>query len=228
MFFHLRPDTAVLSDLNGELIELYTVVRDNVNELITCLEGHQSLHGKVHYYAVRSSIPSTRVGRAARTLYLNRTCWNGLYRVNLKGEFNVPIGTKTSVAFGDDTLINASRALATADILCSDFEATIGKAGSGDYIFVDPPYTVQHNLNGFLKYNEHIFSWADQVRLRDAVAAAIERGAAIAVTNADHESVRQLYADVCDYSQLGRASVLSGVASRRGKTTEALFYANLK
>jgi len=191
------------------------------------MRNHHDAHGSDYYYGVRSSIPEDRVARAARTMYLNRTCWNGLYRVNLKGVFNVPIGTKSSVVFEHDDFHGISTQLLAADIRCCDFEETISEAQIGDFLFVDPPYTVRHNMNGFIKYNENLFSWNDQIRLRHAVAAAIERGAAIVVTNADHDSVRELYEDICDYRSVVRASVLASETARRGKTTEALFSANI-
>lgn len=227
VFFALSPSRALLSDINGELIALYQIVRDQPVRLKRILDLHQALHCSEHYYAVRSDVPTTAVERAARMLYLNRTCWNGLYRVNQKGEFNVPIGTKTSVTSATEDFAKASKALATADIRNSDFQQTIEEAKSGDFLFVDPPYTVKHNMNGFIKYNENIFSWADQIRLRDAVRAAVKRGAAVMITNADHECVRELYERDFSYSSLSRSSVLSGQASGRGATTEALFSANI-
>lgn len=147
--------------------------------------------------------------------------------MNLKGEFNVPIGTKDTVLFAEEDFGKASQALASADIACRDFEQTIDLAKKGDFLFIDPPYTVQHNFNGFVKYNEKIFSWADQIRLRDSVKRATSRGAAVVITNADHETVRDLYFGICEYRPLSRASVLAGRSDRRGPTTEALFFANL-
>lgn len=227
VFFHLQPKSSILSDINGDLIELYTVIRDDPIRIQRLLEIHHALHSRDYYYDVRSHLPNTPVERAARTLYLNRTCWNGLYRVNLKGEFNVPIGTKNNVVFDGEDFAEFSRKLKGAEIIIADFDETISRSGDGDFIFIDPPYTVKHNVNGFIKYNERIFSWADQVRLRDAVAAAAGRGAAVVVTNADHESVRSLYANVCSYRKLSRASVLAGDSARRGPTSEAMFLVNL-
>jgi DNA adenine methylase len=227
VFFALSPARALLSDINSELIALYQIVRDEPERLKRILDLHQALHGPEHYYAVRAEVPDTAVERAARMLYLNRTCWNGLYRVNRKGEFNVPIGTKTAVTSADEDFKKISAALSRADIRNSDFQSTIEEASIGDFLFVDPPYTVKHNMNGFVKYNENIFSWADQVRLRDSVKAAAKRGAAVMITNADHECVRELYEQDFAYSSLARSSVLSGLSSGRGATTEALFSANV-
>lgn len=223
LFFHLAPPRALLSDLNKELIGLYQVLKDHPGKLWAIMQRHHHAHSKEYYYKIRTSTPDDPLEAAGRFLYLNRTCWNGLYRVNLKGTFNVPIGTKNTVVFDSDDFDAVSERLANTEIRCSDFEDVIAECGNGDFIFVDPPYTVQHNFNNFLKYNEKIFSWDDQLRLRAAVERAAHRGAFIAITNADHETVRQLYADFGTYTQLGRQSVLAGDATKRGITTEALF-----
>jgi DNA adenine methylase len=227
VFFHLQPRRAILADVNAELIELYRVIRDEPSKLQQLMEAHQALHSRDHYYAVRSKIPNHPHDRAARTFYLNRTCWNGLYRVNLKGDFNVPIGTKTTVVFDGEDFGEFSRTLSRANLRCADFEETIAEAREGDFLFVDPPYTAKHNFNGFIKYNEQIFTWADQLRLRNAIESAIRRNVATVVTNADHSSIRSLYAGVCQYRRLTRPSVLAGKADRRGRTSEAMFTANL-
>lgn len=227
IFFHLRPEQAILSDINSELIQLYCVIRDHPDELMALMRTHHDSHSQDYYYEVRATIPEAAIEKAARTMYLNRTCWNGLYRVNLKGVFNVPKGTKSTVVFDHDDFTGISERLRVAEIRCCDFEETVSEAQLGDFLFVDPPYTVRHNMNGFIKYNENLFSWDDQIRLRDAVACAIERGAAVVVTNADHESVHELYENICDHRSVARASVLASETARRGKTTEALFSANI-
>lgn len=227
VFFHLAPAQAILSDVNAELIELYTVLRSAPAELMDAMQRHHKAHDAEHYYMTRSDAPTDAVGRAARTLYLNRTCWNGLYRVNLRGEFNVPIGTKSTVVFDKEDFSLVSQRLSQAEIRCCDFQATVDETFEGDFLFIDPPYTVKHNMNGFIKYNETLFGWNDQIRLRDAVAGAVGRGAAVVVTNADHSSVRDLYEGVCDYRAVSRSSVLASDPARRASTTEALFSANI-
>lgn len=228
IFFAMRTERAILSDINDQLINSYVQLKSNVGKIIEGLTRHQNLHCKKHYYEVRESIPNDEIEAAIRFIYLNRTCWNGLYRVNKFGKFNVPVGTKSAVSFEDGALEAVSAALAAVEIKCSDFEDTIDRTEEGDFLFVDPPYTANHNLNGFLKYNENIFSWADQQRLQASVARAIQRGVQVAVTNADHESVRELYKGVATYRQVWRASVLAGKASTRGRTSEALFIANFE
>ncbi|WP_261503540.1 DNA adenine methylase, partial [Burkholderia multivorans] len=158
----------------------------------------------------------------ARFIYLNRTCWNGLYRVNKNGQFNVPIGTKSNVLLDTDDWPTVSAALRQAKLLVSDFEPIIDQAKRNDIVFADPPYTVKHNNNGFVKYNENIFAWQDQIRLRDALLRAKKRGAHIFCTNADHISIREIYEDHFTVTSVARGSVISGKADSRGKTSELL------
>ena len=160
--------------------------------------------------------------RAARLLYLNRTCWNGLFRVNKRGQFNVPIGTKKNVLLETDDFEYVHKLLRNAILECSDFEPIIDSARKGDLVFVDPPYTVKHNHNGFTKYNEKLFSWQDQVRLRDCLIRAKERGALIVATNANNRSVRKLYLQGFKVRSVQRSSVIAADSRRRGKSTELL------
>lgn len=221
-FFAVRPRAAVLSDINGELINLYRVVRDYPAELEAKLDAHQRAHSKQYYYHVRENKPNDEVSAAAWMLYLNRTCWNGLYRLNLAGKFNVPIGTKSSVLLPSDNFQALSEVLHHAELNVSDFEATIDTAGAGDLLFVDPPYTVKHNMNGFVKYNETIFKWSDQIRLRDSLVRASHRGASIIVTNADHKSIHELYAGFGEHVVVERRSVISGKNAGRSSVTELM------
>lgn len=220
VFFHLQPDSALLSDSNKELIETYQVLKTRWRKVVEMLEGHQQAHCKEYYYQVREVVPSSKIERAARFIYLNRTCWNGLYRVNLQGKFNVPIGTKTTVLFPDDDFQSISKCLQSAEVTSCDFEESIDKAGQGDFLFVDPPYTVKHNYNGFVKYNEKIFSWADQERLCHALNRARKRGASIVVTNANHESISELYRKGFDQYEVDRASYISGKPQFRDRYEE--------
>jgi DNA adenine methylase len=227
LFFFLMPKMAHLSDINNGLIELYEIIKDQPEDLAKLIMVHHKNHSKDYYYKVRKIVPDCRLERAARLLYLNRTCWNGLYRVNYKGQFNVPIGTKTSVVLATDDFSSISEALKTTKLVCSDFEKTIDLTMEGDFLFVDPPYTVQHNNNKFIKYNEKLFSWDDQERLRNALLRAKDRKVQIIVTNADHPSIKNLYKKVGQYHQLSRQSVLAGNSDKRGSTTEAMFVANI-
>lgn len=223
VFFHLRPAAAILSDVNSRLIATYRAIRDEWQLVQSSLGDFQAQHSKEFYYAERKRQYEASHLRAAQFLYLNRTCFNGLYRENLKGEFNVPIGTKTQVILPDDDFERASRLLAAAELKVSDFEAVVAEADDGDLVFVDPPYTTAHNCNGFLKYNQTIFTWDDQKRLKSAISGAKARGARVVLTNADHESIRNLYEGLGTPQVVSRRSVIAGSASSRRVTTEALF-----
>lgn len=222
MYFALRPEKAILSDLNDDLINCYRAVCNAPLAITELLALYHAGHSEEYYYKVRANKPEDPILRAAWFLYLNRTCWNGLYRVNRKNEFNVPIGTKTAVVLDSDDFAASSRILCGAELENRDFEETLALAGAGDFVFVDPPYTVKHNLNGFVKYNDKIFSWADQVRLRDAVIEAATRGASVLVTNANHASVREIYEGVGRMEVVRRASVLAASAKHRVQTDELI------
>lgn len=222
VFFKLRPNIAVLSDANPRLIECYEQIRDNPTGIRNLLDLHQKAHSTDYYYRVRAEQYSAALERAAQFLYLNRTCWNGLYRVNKRGEFNVPVGTKSSVLLSTDDFEAISQLLKKAILKCSDFEPIIDGARPGDLIYIDPPYTVQHNFNGFVKYNEKIFGWTDQIRLRDAVASAARKGVRAVVSNAAHESVIRLYENVGEIFPVKRSSVLAANGAKRGVVDEIM------
>lgn len=223
LFFSMKPRGAILADINQDLINFYKVLCEDHTSLIQHLRAHQANHNKDYYYKVRSKTFHSNAENAAKFLYLNRTCWNGLYRVNGKGEFNVPIGTKSTIISDSDNFSLLANILSSSNILCSDFAETIGQASSNDFIFVDPPYTVAHNQNNFIKYNRDLFSWSDQIRLFDSLHKALHRGAHVMITNADHPEVIKLFSKLGRYVQLTRHSVLSGKSSGRKITTEALF-----
>ncbi len=221
MFFHLQPVEAVLADANSELIGTYQSLKNDWSKVVGRLGEHHRKHSKEYYYQVRASKPWSEHGKAAKFIYLNRTCWNGLYRVNLKGEFNVPIGTKKNVIIDSDRFDLVSNLLQNVHLLSGDFEDVVNMAGQGDFVFVDPPYTVKHNTNGFIKYNEKLFSWEDQERLKACIDKAVARGAKVLVTNADHESIRDLYHGY-QQVQMDRLNVLSGKAEYRGRYNELI------
>jgi DNA adenine methylase len=222
IFFGSSPPQAFLSDCNAELIDVYKALKEDHLGVVSALSKHAENHRKEYYYNQRSSRPDKLVDRAARTIYLNRTCFNALYRVNLKGVFNVPIGTKSSVFRPDDDFEAVSSLLKRADLACCDFENTIDESVSGDLLFVDPPYTVRHNLNGFVKYNEKIFTFEDQIRLSKSLTRACQRGVDVIVSNADHSSIRNLYITFGAIETIQRSSTLAGIGGVRGETTEVL------
>ncbi len=226
IFFALRPKAGQISDSNPELINVYKAIKKEPDTVFKLLHRHSRNHCTDHYYKVRATVPTNDAAKAARTLYLNRTCWNGLYRVNKRGEFNVPRGTKTNIIFPNEDFEIIAKALGRIAIKCCDFEEAISSARTNDFLFVDPPYTVRHNNNGFIKYNESIFTWADQLRLRNAIHLAWKRGVKVLITNANHRPLRDMYREMGVLHTLPRASIISGSAHGRRKTSELAVQVN--
>lgn len=222
VFFFLLPHRATLTDSNKELIETYRAVREAPRRIHAHLKVYQAKHCREFYYTMRETIPDDPIERAGRFIYLNRTCFNGLYRVNRQGIFNVPIGGKTLVEFPEGYLEGVGEALRHTLLRVSDFENVIDNAKSGDFLYIDPPYTVKHNTNNFIKYNASLFSWDDQVRLATAIRRAGERGVLIMLSNANHNSISTLYQHFGRHHHLNRSSVLASNSDHRGATTELL------
>jgi DNA adenine methylase len=209
VFFHLRPALATIGDTNKELISAYCGVRDDPDGVEETLLRHESRHSKTYYYQVRNYSP--------------RTCFNGIYRVNSHGRFNVPKGTKDVVTFDEDNFEDVALLLRRAKIRMADFEELIDGAQRHDLIFADPPYTVHHNSNAFIRYNEKLFSWDDQVRLANALARARDRGARIVVTNASHTTIKRLYVDRGFHLQsVSRYSPISATPEHRERFEELI------
>ena len=231
VYFHLRPPKALLGDINAELVNTYRVVRDNWRSLERSLRHHQRRHlenADSHYYTVRGRVPSESYRQASRLIYLNRACFNGIYRVNSQGVFNVPRGTKTKIVAETDDFKTIADVLRGAELVAGDFESLVDRAKGGDLVFCDPPYTVRHNYNGFRKYNEVLFSWNDQERLAAALRRAADRGVKIICTNANHYSVRDLYrSSQFELLAVSRYSRISAENSSRRYFEELIVRANL-
>lgn len=221
VFFRIQPKAALLSDKISHLIQTYEGIKHNWEEVWSLLEAHQREHSKEYYYSIRGQSPEDSVSRAAWFIYLNRTCFNGIYRVNQQGVFNVPVGTKTKVLLPTDNFAGWAAALSAAELTCVDFESAIAEAGKDDFVFADPPYTVHHNNNGFIKYNEVLFSWNDQLRLAESIRAAHRRGSRILVTNANNVALQELYKGFRIRS-VSRYSSIAAAATGRNKYEELL------
>jgi len=184
-----RMDRAILSDRNEELVIAYQVVKDRVDDLIEALRAHEIGHKDDRYYLrVRAQEPTDALAIAARFIYLNKTCFNGLYRVNKSGKFNVPKGRhKKPDICNPERLRKASAALAKATIRLGDFEKVV-RPGPEDFIYCDPPYD-----DCFTGYQAGGFTSEDQERLRNAVDSWAETGAEIMVSNSDTPLIRRLY-----------------------------------
>ncbi|MGX1586482.1 DNA adenine methylase [Brevundimonas diminuta] len=223
LFLALRPERASLSDFSEEVVGVWKAVRDHVDYLSEYLRPLKP--DKTIFYDIRGSRSLDYPARAAEFLYLNKTCWNGLYRVNSRGEFNVPYGAPQSdFIFDEANLKLCSDILKRPGITLTrcDFAQTLRSPRSGDLVFLDPPYVTKHNLNGFRDYNERLFSWADQERLAAMARRLVDRGVHVIVSNADHADVIALYDDF-RLVQLERPSTLASNAAKRGRVTEAMF-----
>lgn len=196
LFFNLRPHDAILSDLNSELMNCYRVIRDKPEELVRLL-GSMSIT-KESFYAIRMQNPFSLsdVERAARLIYLNKTCYNGLYRVNRKGQFNTPFGRYGLVKLCNPTQIYAaSMALQGVMLLEFDFEPLLlSYAHSGDFVYLDPPYPPVGRWSDFKRYTKEFFIEKDHVRLAKVVEELDNRGCKFILSNAMHPLILKLYA----------------------------------
>lgn len=215
--------TAFLTDINPELINVYCCVRDRVEDLIQLLQEHQKKHNPNHYYQVRSLGEGSEIERAARLIYLNKTCFNGLYRENSKGEFNVPMGRYKNPKICDlDSLRLASKALQFTKLEVSRFEAVLNYAKtSQDLVYFDPPYYPLSLTSNFTAYNRYFFSQDDQVRLRDTFVTLARRGVNVMLSNSDCSLIRELYKDFSVHT-ISASRAINSNAQKRGKITEVL------
>ncbi len=220
IFFHLLPNNSFLNDANQELIETYDSIKNDVENVIGILETFKNT--KEDYYRIRSSKPNVQVEKAARFVYLNQTSFNGIYRVNLQGEYNVPYGYRKKNFLEVDTLRTASRSLADTVLNYGDFRQCLDNVKKGDLVFIDPPYTVAHNNNGFIKYNQKIFSLEDQYRLSHFVGEIKEIGAYYILTNAAHNKIREIFNNGDNQHLLTRPSTVGGKNAIRGIFSEML------
>tara|TARA_B100000470_G_C19787292_1_gene390486 strand:+ start:356 stop:1186 length:831 start_codon:yes stop_codon:yes gene_type:complete len=211
-----------LSDLNREIVDAFCAVRDDVEEVIRLLTKHQKLHSKDYFYQVRALVPDnlSTFERAARTIYLNKTCFNGLYRVNKKGEFNVPMGSyKKPSILQVETLKTASRALARADLAVGHYSGLVDKAQAGDFIYLDPPYHPLSKTAMFTNYVAEAFDEKDQMELSQVATTLSEKGCLFMESNSNTDFVKDLYKDFKIQEVLARRSI-NREKSKRGVITE--------
>jgi DNA adenine methylase len=224
LFFAVAPRRAVLSDNNAELIHCYTQVRDDVYRVLDALSRH--VYDTGHYQSVRALDPMrlTAAQRAARFVYLNKTCFNGLWRVNRAGRFNVPIGRYRNPRFHDPaTLIAASEALRGVDILHAPFEDALAKAAPGDFVYLDPPYDPVSETSSFASYTADGFTWDDQKRLARCCIALNRRGVRFLLSNSTTNRVRDLYRGF-EQRVVRAPRFINSKAESRGRVAELLVF----
>jgi DNA adenine methylase len=212
---------AFLSDLNEELINTYQVIKENPEEVISILKTYDN--NEDFYYYLRKEKPIDKKVCAARFIYLNHTSFNGIYRVNKNGDYNVPYGFRNVDYIEEEKIRSASSALQKANIFHGDFIDSLDNIKSGDLVFLDPPYTVSHNNNGFIKYNKTLFSLEDQIRLSKFIDSVKDKGAYYILTNAAHKIILEIF-EKGDYCyELSRTSLIGGDKAKRGVVSEYIF-----
>ncbi len=224
VFFHLQPKDALLADVNENLVEIYRVVQNDVEDLVDLLGRY--INDEDEFYRVRSQRPAelTSVERAARLIYLNKTCYNGLYRENKRGEFNVPFGRYKNPAICDPTRLRiASSALQGVDLQVGDFDKIVAPADSGDFVYFDPPYAPLSTTSNFTSYNRHGFDEDDQRRLSAAFDDLSSRGCLLMLSNSNARLVHELYGGKkYRLIEIKARRSINSKANGRGPVTELL------
>ena len=228
LFFALAPRDAVLNDLNFDLMTCYREVRDDVEEVIDLLEYYRKNHDKEMFYLARQKWNAdgyrTEAGRAAAFIYLNKTCFNGIWRVNRKGEFNVPMGDyKNPQILDADGLRAASAALRAGRcaLMNLSYAEALSGVAAGDFVYFDPPYEPVSRTSSFTAYAASGFGQAHQRGLRDTFRQLVARGVKCMLSNSDVPFIRELYDGFrIDTVQCGRS--VSSKTTKRGKVNEVI------
>lgn len=226
LFFELQPEQAYISDMNEELINLYSVVQDNVYELIKDLSKHEV--SKEYFLEIRNIDRTEQytelsdVERASRFIYLNRTCFNGMYRVNSQGQFNVPFGHyKNPRIIDENNLLNCSELLKKTEIKCADFSEILTKVKKGDLVYFDPPYVPLNETSSFTSYTKDGFDINMQFKLRDVCDELDNKGVKFMLSNSDTKLVNELYVNY-EIKKVFASRQINANADGRGKITEVL------
>jgi len=232
----LKGKDVYLIDSNKDLMNLYQIIKNNVDDLINELRKNEYVYEKGRYYSTRKKHNreklkyesifnidiNKRVKLAARTLYLNRTCFNGLYRLNSKGEFNVPLGSyKNPTILDEDKLRNASFALKKVNVLCEDFEYVKKIAQEGDFIYLDPPYHPMSKTAHFTSYVEKPFLEDDQIRLQNCFRELDKKNCKLMQSNSDTKFINDLYKGY-KIKKLSARRSINSKSDKRGKISELL------
>lgn len=223
VFFYLQPQGAVLTDINPELVNVYQIVRDQVELLIQALEVHRSRHTPDYYYQIRAQTQLSPLERAARFIYLNKTCFNGLYRENRRGQFNVPVGKYKQPRIYDLGLLRAaSLALQSTELAVRPFEAVLDVAqNSQAFVYFDPPYHPLNPTSNFTAYCRFAFKEPEQIQLKQTFTELAQRGVQVMLSNSDCPFIRTLYQDF-HIHPIQATRAINSKAERRGKIAEVL------
>ncbi len=227
VFFHLFntarlscDNKAILIDLNTDLINCYRVIKRHVNELVRVLQDEKYENDSDCYYAIRAERPTDRIQRAARIIYLNKTCFNGLYRVNSRGGFNVPFGRYKNPNLCDENNLRAvSESLRNIRIKRGNFGKCLEFAEANDFIYFDPPYHPLSETSNFTSYTQNSFDENDQRKLYEVFDELSERGCRVMLSNSNTEFIKELY-DKYNVNRVFAKRSINSKSSGRGNVTE--------
>ena len=225
VFFDLLPERAMLSDLNNELVVTYNVIKNDVEELILSLKKHQL--DKEYFLEIRCTDVAnlSEIEIASRFIFLNRTCFNGMYRVNSKGKFNVPFGRYNNPLICDeDNLRKASDALQSVEIKKQDYKEVLKHAQKGDFVYFDPPYYPVSRTASFTSYTSQSFLEKEQTELRDTFVELASRGCYVMLSNSDTSFINDIYSNLkgIKISKVSAGRAINSDASKRGKISEVV------
>lgn len=234
LLFSLQPETCTLNDTNSELINCYQVIRDQPEELLELCQEHQANNSQAYYYQLREQDRQagfhqrTPVERAARIIYLNKTCFNGLFRVNNSGQFNVPYGKYKNPVIADPAVIKAISTYlnqATCRILNQDFEEALATAKKGAFIYFDPPYHPLSDTSSFTGYSINGFGEQEQIRLKELCDQLTNKGCQVLVSNSAAPLIKSLYDNPrYEMVEVKATRAINAVTSKRGKINELLIH----
>ena len=209
-----------MSDLNEHLINAYKQVRDNPRDILKYLQKWENTEEK--YYEIRASVFKNEIKQAARFIYLNQYSFNGIYRENRSGKYNVPYGKRKDFIINFLNIFKVSRVLQGAEIFTGDFTANESNINKNDLVFLDPPYSLSQTDDGFVKYNKDVFSISDQIKLADYIEAIKKIGANYILTNAYHPKILEIFDNGDKVYKLTRNSTVGGLNKTRGQYKEVI------
>jgi len=228
VLFDLQPKKAVINDINVELVNVYNTIKDNAEELIEDVKKHKNESD--YFYAIRDldRQPEYKelspIERASRIIYLNKTCFNGLFRVNSQGQFNVPFGKYKNPQIVNEVVVKAVHnyfSSSDVTIMNEDFETVVENAKKGDFVYFDPPYDPVSDTSSFTGYSLDGFNRDDQIRLRDLFVELDKRGCKVLLSNSATDFIKEIYSDF-HIEIVSAARSINSVASKRGKIDEVL------
>lgn len=227
VFLAYAPKRAILSDLNPDLVRTFTAIRDHAPDVLQKLYTFSQRDGPDFYYRIRTRFNNGGGDylQAARFIYLNQTSFNGIYRVNQKGQYNVPYGYKESPCIpGKSELTAASERLKAATISLSDYKVAVATAGEGDVVYLDPPYPPLNGTSFFTHYTKERFAAEDQVEVAATANRLRDQGCHVVVTNADTPQIRRLYSDWA-VAEISRPRFVTS-SNKKHRVTELIFTSN--